>query len=339
MIPTIRDVAKQSNVSVATVSRVLNGLTGYSDKTKQKVLNAIEEMGYQPNAIARSLSNKRTQTLGVMFPAVSDEFASAVLQGIEDFAHDQGYSVLVCNTAADGDRTLKYLQVLREKQVDGILFASEKLKDEYIAALEAMNVPMVLIASETHHPGIPYVKVDDRKAAYDATCYLIHQGHREIAMISGTKGDPIAGLPRIEGYRQALLDHRIAYREDRVAYGDFHFESGSDAMKSLLESAGNITAVFAASDGMAIGALNYALRQGISVPDKLSIIGYDNLKMSQMVIPSLTTVRQPLFELGMLASEKLITMIEESGPVENTIVEHEIVERHTVKAVVANRSI
>jgi LacI family transcriptional regulator len=290
-------------------------------------------MGYQPNAIARSLFNKRTQTIGVMFPDVSNEFSSSILHGIEDFAHERNYSVLVCNTAIDGNRTMKYLQVLREKQVDGILFSSEMLKDEYIQVLEVMKVPLVLVSSETSHSGIPFVKVDDRTAAYDATSYLIHQGHRNIAMISGTKSDPIAGTPRVEGYKHALNDNGIVVWDERIAYGNFRFESGSLAMEHLLRNDNAITAVFAASDEMAIGAMNYAIKSGIRVPDQLSIIGYDNLKLSEMIVPSLTTIHQPLFELGKIASEKLIAMIETGVIAQSSILPHSIIERQTVTAV------
>lgn len=331
MVPTIRDVAKKANVSVATVSRILNGLTGYSDKTKMKVLKTIEEMGYHPNAIARSLNNRRTQTIGVLFPAVSNEFSSALLHGIEEYAHNRNYSVLVCNTAIDGSRTMRYLQVLREKLVDGIIFASEVLREEYAKAMEAMKVPVVLLSSETELPGYPHVKVDDKRAAYDAVSYLIGKGHREIAMISGTKDDPLAGTPRVEGYKQALLDHGLVFREDRVAYGNFFFESGSQAMEALLKQSEGFTAVFASSDEMAVGAIAYAANQGISVPEQLSIIGYDNIRLSMMAQPPLTTVSQPLIEMGQSAAVKLIYMIETGETETSSIVPHQIVERQSVR--------
>lgn len=333
MVPTIRDVAKKANVSVATVSRILNGLNGYSDKTKQKVMRTIEEMGYHPNAIARSLNNRRTQTIGVLFPAVSNEFSSALLHGIEDYAHSRNYSVLVCNTAVDGSRTLSYLQVLREKLVDGVVFASEVLREEYAKVLEAMNVPVVLLSSEAGHLSYPHVKVDDRKAAYDAVRYLIGKGHREIAMISGTKDDPMAGVPRVEGYKQALLDNGLPFREERVAYGNFFFESGLHAMEALLKEAEGFTAVFAASDEMAVGALTCVTKQGIRVPEELSIIGYDNIRLSMMVQPPLTTVSQPLAEMGQSAAGKLIHMIETGETVTSSIVPHQIVERQSVREI------
>lgn len=330
-LPTIKDVAKAANVSVATVSRVLHNLTGFSDKTKQKVLEAVEELGYQPNAIARGLINKRTQTIGVLFPDVSSNFSSDILHGVEDAAHEKGFSVIVCNTAEDGKRTMKYLQVLREKQIDGIVFTSEFLKDEYYEALNDMRVPVVLVNTQTHKHMIPYVKVDDRQAAYQATDYLIRNGHREIAMISGTLTDPIAGTPRVEGYKQALADHGIEVDEDRIAYGNFGHESGRQAMHKLLAEAPSFTAVFAASDEMAVGAMGAAFEKGLKIPDDLSIIGYDDLNISRMIYPPLTTVHQPLADMGRLATEKLIALIENTSQVSSSIVSHYIVERQTVR--------
>ncbi|KWX87265.1 LacI family transcriptional regulator [Paenibacillus riograndensis] len=331
MNPTIKDVAQKANVSIATVSRVLNNLTGYSDKTKQKVNQAIKELGYQPNAIARGLINKRTQTIGVMFPKVSSAFSSDLLHGIDEFAHDSNYSVVVCNTDNDGKRTMKYLQLLREKQVDGIIFSSEVLSKEYYEVLESMKIPVVLVSSQTDFAKVPYVKVDDYQAVYDAIQFLISKGHRKIAMISGTKGDPIAGTPRVQGYRKALEANGIAFDSSRLVYGDFSFESGSRAMEALWRKAGEVTAVCAASDGMAIGALSAALKHGLNVPEDISIMGYDDLKPAQMVTPPLTTVRQPLYEMGKIASEKLIGMIETGEIAANRVMAHSIVERQTVR--------
>ncbi|MEC2343790.1 LacI family DNA-binding transcriptional regulator [Paenibacillus barengoltzii] len=333
MNPTIKDVAKKANVSIATVSRVLNNLQGYSDQTKAKVYRAIEEIGYQPNAIARGLINKKTQTIGVMFPTVSSLFSSEILHGVEDFAQDNGYSVMVCNTDSDGKRTLKYLQVLREKQVDGLIFSSEVLKEEYYQTLQQMRIPYVLVSTESGYDHVPYIKVNDFQAAYDAVEYLIRFGHRKIALLSGTKHDTIAGIPRIEGYKKALENHGIPINESYIAYGDFLFDVSYKAMEELLSRAPDITAIFAASDEMAIAAISVAAKYGIKVPDELSIIGYDDLKLAQMSVPPLTTVRQPLYDMGNLASQKLIHMIKTGKAESSCIVAHSIVERQTVRAI------
>lgn len=334
MNPTIKDVAKKANVSIATVSRILNDLPGYSKKTKEKVLKAIEELGYQPNAIARGLVNKRTQTIGVLVPNVSSMFASEVLNGIEDTAHKLDHSVIVCNTDSNGVRTMKYLQVLNEKRVDGIIFTSEVVKKEYHDAFIDMNIPIVLVSSISHRYPLPYIKVDDKHAAYSATEYLIKHGHRNIAMISGTKDDSIAGIPRIEGYKQALIDYGITVEENLITYGnDFGHKTGMSCMNKLFENAPGFTAVFAASDEIAIGALSTAYKQGVKIPEELSIIGYDNLKIAAMSIPSLTTVGQPLYEMGKYSAEMLFDMIKTGKKVESRIVSHEIIERQTVRKI------
>jgi len=329
--PTIKDVAKVSGVSVATVSRVLHNLSGYSDKTKQKVLKAVEELGYQPNAIARGLINKRTQTIGVLVPDVSSSFSSEILHGIEQVANDKGFSVIMCNTDEDGKRTMKYLQMLGEKQVDGVIFTSGSLEDEYYRMLKQMRVPVVLVNTLSHKYAIPYVKVDDRQASYHATEYLIRKGHRDIAMICGTISDTIAGVPRLDGYRQALEDNGLEFMESRVGYGNFRLDMGREAMKKLLDESPPFTALFAASDEMAIGAMGVALERGLKIPEDMSIIGYDDLVFSRMVFPSLTTIHQPLTKMGRMASEMLIQLIEGTDQVSSSIVSHQLIERQTVR--------
>ncbi|MNP05858.1 Catabolite control protein A [compost metagenome] len=329
--PTIKDVARKANVSIATVSRVINNLSGYSDKTKQKVNQTIQEMGYQPNAIARGLIKKRTQTIAVMFPSVSSYFSADILDGIEEYASEHNYSILVCNTAEDGKRTMKYLQVLREKQVDGIVFSSAVLKEEYYEVLQAMNIPVILVSSQVDFAPVPYVKVDDKQAAYDAVEYLITQGHREIAMISGAETDQMTGAPRIAGYKEALQKHGMAFKEHYLIYADFGFDDGCIAMEKLLKTAPEATAIFAASDEMAVAVLSVAAKHGLKVPEDISVIGYDNLKLAEMVVPPLTTVDQSLYDMGELACHKLIDMIENDSVANSSIMPHRIVERQTVR--------
>ncbi|ATO37190.1 LacI family DNA-binding transcriptional regulator [Geobacillus thermodenitrificans] len=332
MSHTIKDVAKKANVSIATVSRVLNGQGGYSIKTKEKVLSAIKELGYQPNALARGLINKRTKTIAILFPEVSSMFSAKILRGVENVVHEQGASVIVCNTASNGIRTMKYLQLLHEKRIEGIIFVSEVLKEEYYEAVSSMNIPIVLAATETYRYQLPYVKVNDRHAAYTAVEYLINKGHQKIGMISGNKYDPIAGHPRIEGYKEALRRNYITVNEKYIVDAKgFGFKDGFENLPRLLEAAPDITAVFAASDEMAVGVISAAYRLGIRIPDDLSVIGYDNLPLGEMSIPPLTTVAQPLEEIGEMAANMLFTMIETGETMESRIMPHKIIERASVK--------
>jgi LacI family transcriptional regulator len=332
MSSTIKDVAKRANVSIATVSRIVNNQTGYSEKTKKKVLEAIEELGYQPNAVARGLINRRTHTIGVLFPKLSSTFVTDLLSGIEKASHEAGSSVIVCHTESNGEKTMKYLQLLNEKRIDGIIFTSAPLIEEYYQYIKKMNVPLVLLSTESYAYSVPFVKVNDRHAAYTATQYLIKQGHKNIGMISGNKHDLIAGRPRIDGFISALQDHNLPFDEKRIVTNQgFSFYDGLDSLKTLLEQSPEITAIFAASDELAIGAISAAYQLGIKVPDELSIIGYDNLSIAEMAIPPLTSVAQPLTEMGEKAANMLFEILNSEKAVESCIMPHQIKERNSVK--------
>ncbi|WP_096155548.1 MULTISPECIES: LacI family DNA-binding transcriptional regulator [Bacillus] len=333
MKPTIKDVAQKANVSIATVSRILNNQPGYSEKTKEKVLKVIEEMGFHPNGIARGLVNKRTKTIGVLLPNVTSSFTSKLLKGLEESAHENDYSMIVCNTDHNGKRTLDYLRVLGEKKVDGLIFVSQVVRDEYYKVMHSLGIPVVLVSSQSYKYPIPYVKVDDVQAAYQATSYLIQNGHTKLAMIGGDIEDELVGIPRLEGFKKALKDHGLQVNEKLIVHGDFGFSSGKRCMEQLVPYLTEFTAIFTASDDMAVGALSTAYAHNLKVPDDFSIVGFDNTNISEMSIPPLTTVAQPLWEMGSTAVEKIIEMIEKNHQIESSIMSHTIVERETVKKI------
>ncbi len=328
--PTIKDVAKKARVSTATVSRIVNHLDGYSEKTRDRVLSTIASLGYRRNAVARGLVRRKVNTIGVLLPDVSSRFASELLHGIEAKAHLLGHSVIVCNTSSDGERTLEYLDVLGERRVDGILFASERVKPEYNKAFRELGIPVVLVSSISEEYGLPYVKVDDESAAHDMTRYLVDRGHRRIALITGSAKDPIAGLPRIRGYCRAMEEAGLPVPDSRIVEGDFHYRSGCQAMQVLLDREPGITAVFATSDEMALGALSCAFSAGRRVPDEISVVGYDDTLDAEMAIPPLTTVHQPIREMGATATGMLLG--DESSR-KSMILPHSIVERGSAKEV------
>ncbi|MCD7035194.1 LacI family transcriptional regulator [Metabacillus sp. GX 13764] len=328
MKPTIKDVAREAGVSVATVSRIVNGLPGYSEGTRKKVAEVIASLGYKPNAVARNLVNRKTNTIGVLLPQVSSSFSAKLLHGIEEEAHIHQYSVIICNTDSNGKRTMDYLNLLREKQVEGILFASEARIDQYEEEILALKIPV--LAVDAYSENIPYLKVNDQEAAYAAAEYLIKMGHQNIGMISGTKEDPISGAPRVAGFLQALADHGIMPEPNLIEYGDFGFKSGYEAITRLIEKNPFLTAIFAASDEMALGIFSYCYEKGIHVPDELSVIGYDDTEMAEMAVPPLTTIHQPIQEMGAEAVRKLITLIQEE-PVESKYMPYFIKERKSVR--------
>jgi len=329
--PTIKDVAAKAKVSVATVSRILNGLDGYSEETKQKVTAIVEKMGYQRNAIARNLKVKTTHTIGVLLPKVETTFYIEILNGIEDMAHKNNYSVFICNTGFNSNLTPYYLNVLSERQVDGIIVCSLSPKDMYDKDIVNTKIPCILVSTISPRFPIPYIKVDDYQASYAATNYLIKHGHTKIAMIGGEKEDPIAGLPRLEGYIAALKEHNLPINDSLIKHGGFSFKEGKNSMKELLNENKKFTAIFASCDDIALGVMFIAHKRGISIPKDLSIIGYDNTKISEMVYPPLTTIAQPSYEMGQKSVEMLITTLTTDKKCENIIMPFEIIKRETVK--------
>lgn len=328
MKPTIHQVALHAGVSVATVSRIVNGLEGYSSETKLRVEESIAALGYHPNAIARGLVSRRTRTIGVLLPSVTNHFATPLLQGLEDAAHRAGYSVIVCNTESNGRRTMEYLRVLGEKQIDGLVFTSEWISDEYGATLEALRIPVVLVATASEEFPFPSVKVDDRKASHDAVKYLVSRGHRSIGLITGPVEDRIAGGPRINGWRDALAEAGLPHDERQIALGDFHFPSGRQAMAQLWSRCPDLTAVFATSDEMAMGVLSFCHENHIVVPDQLSVVGYDDTRIAEMGIPPLSSVHQPVYAMGGRAAQMLF---QKTGA-QSVVFPHHIVERESVRS-------
>ncbi|WP_066190107.1 LacI family DNA-binding transcriptional regulator [Gracilibacillus timonensis] len=332
MTVTIKDVAKKANVSIATVSRILNHKPGFSKETEDKVLQVIEELGYYPNGVARGLISKRTHTIGVLVPAISSMLMSDFISGMEQVTHAYGSSVIVCHTEQQGQKTTQYLQLLQEKQVDGIVFTSEVLLQEHYQLMKDMGKPIVLLSTESFDFPVPYVKVDDRRAAYSATEYLIRKGHQKIGMVSGSREDSIAGQPRIDGFIAAMKDHDLPVTETSIVPIGFAFEEGVKGFTELIGQFPDITAVFAASDEAALGVLSAAYQMNIKVPEQLSVIGYDNLRMAEMSIPPLTTVAQPSVEMGKKAVEMIFDMLASATTVESRIFPHTIIERQSVRA-------
>lgn len=307
---TVKDVAQLAETSIATVSRVLNNQEGFSEATRKRVMDACETLGYESNAIARSLKKMKTRTIGVVFPNISSMLTNEFLNGIEEIAHEKNYSVIVSYSYSDTERMLKSLKTFQEKRVDGIIFASEDLKDKYYNYIQKMKIPLVLLSTSSEEYDVPSVKVDDFKASYAAVEYLIQHGHSEIGLLAGNSSDTVTGIPRFEGYKQALEDNDLTFEPRKVAYGhDYSFEDGQNLLPILLKQYPEMTAMFAMSDSIAVGAISKAHQLNILIPSQLSIIGFDNIIISQMVTPSLTTVAQPLIQMGSTAAELLLKLI------------------------------
>lgn len=333
MSVTIMDVATKANVSKATVSRVLNNLGGYSEKTKRRVLEVMEELEYNPNAVARSLANKKTHTIGIMFPDLTSSLTASMLNQIEAVAHKAGSSVIVCHTESKGAKTMKYLKLLQEKQVDGIIMASTTLNEEYYDYIKKTNIPVVLLAADSEYP-IHSVTSDDYAAAYMATKYLIEKGHKQIGMISGNKEEWFAGtyLARVEGFKAALLDYKLSINEKHIVYGGFSYKDGAIGLTTLVKQVPDLTAIFTENDEIGMGVLSAAYQLGIKVPEDISVIGMDNVKFCEFLNPPLTSVSLSHSAMAEKAANLIFEMIESSKEEKkNYIVSHRVVERQSVR--------
>lgn len=327
---TLKDIAKKSGVSIATVSRILNDLGGYSDETRKNVLTIIKESGYHRNAVARNLKLKKSNAIAVLIPQVQTTYYITIMNGIEDAALKNGYSVIICHVGASGGRTKEYMKILEERQVDGIIGCSLPPKEEIDTLMANSKIPSILVSTLSYNYTIPYVKVDDFRAEYAATEYLIKKGHRKIALLSGPLTDVVAGVPRYNGYKQALKDNNIPYNEDLVTYTSFGYESGLEAAERFFMKKPKFTAIVSCCDEVAVAALSVAYKHGLTAPHDFSVVGFDNTHTAAMAIPPLTTIAQPFYEMGTTAFEMLLEEMKTGKKPESCIVPFKIVERQSV---------
>ncbi|MBW5444713.1 catabolite control protein A [Cohnella sp. CFH 77786] len=333
MTVTIYDVAREAGVSMATVSRVVNNNPNVKPQTRKKVYEAIERLGYRPNAVARGLASKKTTTVGVVIPDIANANFAEVARGIEDIANMYHYNIILSNADKRKDKEIRVVNTLLEKQVDGLLFMGGVVTDEHLQAFNTSNVPIVLCATTDEKGTMPSVDIDHEGASFDAVTKLIEEGHRDIAMISGTLQDPAGGYARFQGYKRALEKAGITYREDYVRVGNYRYESGVEATEYFLHLSDRPTAIFAATDEMAIGSIHCLQDAGLTVPEDVSVISVDNSRMASMVRPLLTTVAQPMYDIGAV-SMRLLTKLMKKESVENARVTlpHELIMRRSVAA-------
>lgn len=334
MTVTIYDVAREAGVSMATVSRVVNNNPNVKPQTRKKVFEAIERLGYRPNAVARGLASKKTTTVGVVIPDISNAIFAEVARGIEDIANMYHYNIILCNADKKKDKEIRVINALLEKQVDGLLFMGGAVTDEHMQAFKTAGVPIVLCATTEESGDIPSVDIDHEAAAFDAVSSLIAQGHKRIAMISGTLQDPANGYARFQGYKRALEQAGIGYDEHLVRVGNYRYESGVEATRYFMELDKRPSAIFSATDEMAIGAIHCVQDFGLKVPEDISVISVDNTRMASMVRPQLSSVAQPMYDIGAV-SMRLLTKLMKKEAVEQSrvVLPHEIVNRQSVAAI------
>ncbi len=309
---TIREVAESAGVSYATVSHVINNTRVVTQETRERVLAAMAALNYRPNALARSLRQGKTNTIGLVLPDSANPFFAEISRGIEDEAFKKGYSVFLCNTELDTQRELFYVDVLSKKQVDGIIFVAAGDQADSLDFLLRENMPVVMIDRDLPNVEVDAVLTDHQLGGFLATQHLIELAHKRIACIAGPSSiTPSA--ERITGYRRALEQAGLPYDENLILRGDYHAQSGMDITHAILKMNPRPTAIFALNDLMALGALGAAAEAGYSVPKDLAVVGYDDLELARFTNPPLTTIAQPKKEIGAQAVSLLVDRISQKS--------------------------
>lgn len=297
---TIRDIAKHTNLGIATVSRALNDQPGVSPEARALVMQAVRELHYRPNSIARSLVKKRTHTIGLIVSDITNPYFSSLARHVEDLASGAGFAVIMCNTDHRVEKEELYAGVLEERRVDGIVFASTGVNNKHILHLAA-KIPVAALDREMiDHPNVCIVAQDNVKGTFLATEHLIKSGHRRIACLTGPL-TVAASLDRLRGYQMAFNTYGLEIDRRLIREGHWTKESGHELTRELLKQDPTLTAFVASNDLSALGAIEACREEGRPVPEDVSVVGYDDISLASLVRPRLTTVAQPITEMGRAA--------------------------------------
>jgi len=327
--PTINDVAGRAGVSKATVSHVINETRHVEDTTKQRVLQAIAELGYRPSSVARGLATNRTGTIGVVISDASNYFFGELLLGIEEVLRPADYGLIVCNTAEILERESHYLDFLLRQRVDGIIAAATSQRWEVLTQAEARHTPIVFVDRTFEGLAGPFVGANNESGAYQGTRYLIEHGHRRIGILVGFQRLSTM-RERLAGFKRALGEHGIPLREEWVVESPLSVEAGRRAMQSLLALPEPPTAVFLNNNFLSLGALLAMTELGVGCPEGVSVVGFDDHPWAAVSDPPLTVVKQPSERIGQSAAEVLLALLNGGQPDEmNMRLECELVERQS----------
>jgi LacI family transcriptional regulator len=326
---TMKQVAERAGVSTSTVSHVINNTRTVSADVRQRVLAVIDEMRYIPSAIARSLKNDRTRTIGIVVPDNTSPYFAGLIQGVEEAAFRLGYNLILCNAVEDPGREAAHLRTLIEKRIDGLILVAGAVHAQLTELLRNQSIPMVLADHRLAGVHADYVGPDHARAGYLATRHLLDLGHRRIACVRGPADRPGCG-ERAHGYARALKEAGLAPDPANIVHTAPSSEGGFVAAQKLLAREVAPTAVFATSDVLALGVLCAAAEVGVPVPQALSVVGCGDLPLAAYTRPRLTTVFYPTYRMGQAMAERLIARIDgDSGAVEHTILHGELVQRES----------
>ncbi len=309
MSVTIKDIAEKANISYPSVSRALSGKPGVSSKTREKVLKIAKEMNYQPNALARSLVQKRSSTIGLIIPDILNPYFPEIAKGVEDEAHSKNLSVFLCNSNWDGNREEAYINQLITNRVDGIIiFPTSPGNISEIRRIAGRNLPIVILGSSHVEDVSVSISIDDVLGAKLSVAHLLNKNYKKLAFIGGTTG--LSSVEdRLTGFKRAHEKFGLSVEKKMIVESGFTFDSGYNAMNDLLDKKLVPDAVFSENDVIALGVIQALRTRGVRVPEDIAVSGFDDIPMASMAGIDLTTVRQPKYEMGKMAVTELYSIL------------------------------
>ena len=332
MAASIKDVAREAGVSIATVSRVLNDIDVVNEDTKKKVKDAIKKLSYRPNIVARSLKTQKSRTIGIIIPDISNQFYPEIVRGCEDVANIYNYNIMLCNADLDVDKEMEAFRILKEKMIDGVIYMSNSIEHSIISLIKELEMPTVLVETIDAGGIFPSVTIDNVMAAADAVKYLINKGNKKIAYV-GTDIERVNALSkRYEGYKKGLKEMGITLDKDLTCFGGVKARDGYTGINTILDRGASIDAVFCASDEIAMGVINALRERVINVPGDVNVMGFDDIYSASVYYPKLTTVAQPMYDMGSVSMRMLIKSINNLDVEEkHFVLPYKIVERDSCK--------
>lgn len=332
MAITIYDVAREANVSMATVSRVVNGNQNVKPATRKKVLDCIQQLGYRPNAVARGLASKKTTTIGVIVPDISKNFYSELSRGIADVATMYEYNIILSNSDERTTREVELIEDHLGKQVDGLIFMSDSISDEVRLEMASANVPIVLAGTLDIEEKMATVNIDFEQAAYEAVTTLIQNGHKKVLFVSGPFSKDINRISKKTGYLRALKDSGLEVNEQCILEVENTYDAAYEEWNHIRSLTEDATAIFTSSDVIAVGIMNRIIDEGLSVPEDYEIICFEHSILARVVRPQLTAIVVPLYDLGAVAM-RLLTKLMNGEEVEQkqVILPYRFEQRSSVK--------
>ena len=329
---TIYTVAREARVSMATVSRVVNGNPNVKPETRQKVLDVIKQLNYRPNAVARGLASKKTTTVGVVIPNITDPYFAELALGIDDVASMYKYNILLTNSDSDDEKILKVVRSLLAKQVDGLIFMGHDVSDDLRNEFESTNTPVVVAGSVVNDDALPSVRINYQAAAKEATEFLLKHGDQQVAYITGPLRYSINGEDRLNGYKEALANNNVPFNELLVIETDGSYQAGYAKAQEVIEK--GLKAAYVTDDSLAAGLLNGLTDADISVPDDFELISSNDTNYTKVVRPTITSITQPLYDLGAISMRLLTKLMDgddSNDDEKNVILDHGFVERQSTR--------